>query len=187
MGDTSEPWTDDKPRVGGGKVPGTYCALDTLDARDTGESENSNIPEVKGKNVLRILPNVGDTDEPENDDLPGVEGNNVLWKLPGVRDTGEPEDDDTPTWPAGKYCILGTPQCARHRRARVISPGVEGEDIFRIIPGVRDTGEQGLFLPGVEGEDIFQILLGERDTGEQGLFLPRVEGEDVFGARFIFT
>jgi hypothetical protein len=62
----------------------------------------------------------------------------------------------------------------------ITSPGVEGENIFRILPGVRDTGEPGLFLPGVKGEDIFRILPGVRDTGKPGLFLPGVEGEDVF-------
>jgi hypothetical protein len=54
----------------------------------------------------------------------------------------------------------------------ITSPGVEGENIFRILPGVRDTGEPGLFLPGVKGEDIFRILPGVGDTG-----VPVVEGE----------
>jgi hypothetical protein len=148
--------------------------------------------------------------------LPGVKGEDVFRILPGVRDTGDPglfhlewrarmysgysPVRETPatrgnfTWSGGRGCIPDTPRCARHWRPGVISPGVEGEDVFRILHGVRDTGEPGLFYlewrarmysgysPVCEtpasqgyftwsgGQRYIPDTLGVRDTGEPGLF-----------------
>jgi hypothetical protein len=97
---------------------------------------------------------------------PGVEGEDIFRILPDVRDIGEPglfhlewrarmysgysPVCETPgswgyfTWSGGRGYILDTPWCWRRRRARVTSPGVEGEDIIRILPGVGAAGEPGL-------------------------------------------
>ncbi len=59
------------------------------------------------------------------------------------------------TWSGERGYIPYTPRCGRHRRAGVTSPGVEGEDIFRILPGVGDAG-----VPVVEGEADHQVAAG---------------------------
>jgi hypothetical protein len=95
---------------------------------------------VEGEDVFQILPSVGDTGEP------GLL--HLEWR--GRISSGYFPVCETPvsqgyfTWSGGGGYIPDTPQCGRHRRARVTSPGVEGEDVFRILPGVGDTGEPGL-------------------------------------------
>jgi hypothetical protein len=106
-----------------------------------------------------------------------VEGEDVFQILSGVPDTGEsglfylewrarmysryspvfqtPGSQGYSTWSGGRGCIPDTPRCSRHRGARVILPGVEGEDIFRILPGVGDAG-----VPVVEGEADHQVAAG---------------------------
>ncbi len=122
---------------------------------------------MEGEYVFRILPVVRDTDEPGlfylewrakmySECSPVLEtpvsqgyfylewrariysGYSPEWETPGSQGYF--------TWSGGRGCIPDTPRC------------------------VQETSEPGLFLPGVEGEDIFWVLPGVRDTGELGLF-----------------
>ncbi len=173
------------------------------------------LPGVEGEDVFRILPSVRDTGEPGLFYLEWrariYSGYSPVCETPGGlfylewkarMYSGYSPVCETPgsqgylnfTWSGGRGCIPDTPRCARHWRARVILPGVEGEDVFRILPGVRDTSEPGLFYlewrarmysgysPVCEtpasqgyftwsgGQRYIPDTLGVRDTGEPGLF-----------------
>jgi hypothetical protein len=129
--------------------------------RDTGERVLLHLDGGRGY-LFRILPRVGDAGEPG---LPHLEWRARIYSgYSPVLET--PVCQGYLTWSGGRgYLYSGySPLCETPGSQGYCYLEWRAKIYFGY--SVRDTREPGLVLPGVEGEDIFRILPGVRDTGE---------------------